>query len=161
MVENCDSKVTPLPGQTFVKELIKSINSAKYSIDVIQYTWNFYSFKPTSPCQTLNRALLAKSRGGVKVRVLLNKEGRGAHLTAINMKASKFLGEAGAVVKMGRTFPITHAKLWVFDDDEVILGSHNLSNRSLTVNNESSALIKSREVAVEFKRYFNSLWTLI
>jgi len=90
MVENCDSKVTPLPGQTFVKELIKSINSAKYSIDVIQYTWNFYSFKPTSPCQTLNRALLAKSRGGVKVRVLLNKRVEGRHLTAINMKASKF-----------------------------------------------------------------------
>lgn len=78
----------------------------------------------------------------------------------INMKASQYLSEAGAQVKFTRTFPITHAKLWVFDDDITILGSHNLSNRSVTVNNEASALIKSRVVAREFKRYFEALWSV-
>jgi phosphatidylserine/phosphatidylglycerophosphate/cardiolipin synthase-like enzyme len=161
MVEDVGSKVTPLPGQVFIGSLIDCVNRAKYSIDVIQYQWNFYPLKPTSQIQGLNRALLAKAESGVKVRVLLNKEGRGAHLMEINIKASKFLSDSGVQVKFGRTFPITHAKLWVFDDDEVILGSHNLSNRSVTVNNEASALIKGREVAVEFRRYFDTLWKLI
>jgi len=160
MVENAQSLVTPLPGQTFIKELIKTINETKYSLDVIQYQWNFYPGKHESLIQKLNRAVLAKTEGPFKMRVLLNKEGRGAHLTEINMRASRYLGEAGISVKMGRTFPINHAKLWIFDDDVVILGSHNLSNRSVTVNNEASALIRSREVAVEFKRYFNLLWEL-
>jgi phosphatidylserine/phosphatidylglycerophosphate/cardiolipin synthase-like enzyme len=161
MVQDVESLVTPLPGQTFIKVLIDSIHKTKYSIDIIQYQWNFYTGNPRSQIQELNRALILKAQRGLKVRVLLNKEGRGQHLMVINMTASKFLSEAGMSVKFGRTFPITHAKLWVFDDDEVILGSHNLSNRSVTVNNEVSALIKSRPVAVEFKRYFNALWSVL
>jgi len=160
MVEDAPATVTPLPGQAFIGELIKTINQAKYSIDIAQYQWNFYSGKPGSKIQELNRTVMAKARGGVKVRVLLNKEGRGAHLTAINMSASRYLGEAGVTCKFGRTFPINHSKLWMFDHDVVILGSHNLSTRSVTVNNEASVLIKSRPVAVEFKRYFDILWGL-
>jgi len=161
LVEDSFSTVTPLPGRAFIGKLIEMVGSVKYSLDVIQYQWNFYPAKPKSEMQRLNRTVLAQAEAGKKVRVMVNKEGRGAHLTAINMKAKQYLGEAGAIVKFGRTFPITHAKLWIFDDDAVILGSHNLSNRSVTVNNESSALIRSRAVAMEFKRYFDSLWHLL
>lgn len=161
LVKDASCLVTPLSGQTFIGELIETVNHAKYSIDIIQYQWNFYPDRPNSHIQRLNRTILARAGAGIKMRVLLNKEGREQHLMAINMKASRFLGEAGISVKFGRTFPITHAKLWVFDDDAVILGSHNLSNRSVTVNNEVSALIKSREVAREFKRYFDVLWSVL
>ena len=161
VVKDINSLVTPLPGQAFIGVLIESIHKVKYSLDIIQYQWNFYPDQPKSHIQELNRAILSKAEVGVKMRVLLNKEGREQHLMAINMKAARFLGNAGISVKFGRTFPITHAKLWIFDDDAVILGSHNLSNRSVTVNFEASALIKSREVAREFKRYFDVLWNLI
>ena len=161
MIEDSQSLVTPLPGQTFIIKLVEAISQVKYSLDVIQYQWNFYIDKPKSQIQTLNRTVLAQAQAGKKVRVLLNKEGRGQHLMAINMKAARFLGEAGIRVKFGRTFPITHAKLWIIDDDIVILGSHNLSNRSVTVNNESSVMIKGRAVAIEFRRYFNILWGLV
>lgn len=160
MVEDAESLVTPLPGQAFIGALIGAINSAKYSIDVIQYQWRSYPGKPDCQIQKLNRTILARARAGLKVRVLLNKEGRSGHLTAINLKTAGFLREAGVSVKFARSFPTTHAKLFVFDDDAVILGSHNLSNRSVTVNNEVSALIKSRAVAVEFKRYFKEIWKL-
>jgi phosphatidylserine/phosphatidylglycerophosphate/cardiolipin synthase-like enzyme len=161
MVKDAQSLVTPLPGQAFIIGLLEAINQAKYSLDVIQYQWNFYPGQPASLIQKLNRTILARVGSGIKVRVLLNKEGRGQHLMDINMKAARFLGEAGVVVRFGRTFPITHAKLWIFDDDAVILGSHNLSSRSVTVNNECSALIRNREVAMEYKRYFDALWNLL
>ena len=160
MAKDVPSFVTPLPGKTFIDVLIETINQAKYSIDVIQYQWNFYPGNPRSQIQLLNRTILSRAESGIKVRVLLNKEGRGQHLMKINVQASTFLSEVGIRVKFGRTFPITHAKLWVFDDDVTILGSHNLSNRSVTVNNECSALIRSREVAREFKRYFDVLFNL-
>ena len=160
MVEDCESLVTPLPGQTFIISLIEAVAKVKYSLDIIQYQWNFYPGKPESEMQRLNRTVLAQAQAGKKIRVLLNKEGRGQHLMAINMKAAEFLRQSGIIVKFGKTFPITHAKLWIIDDDAVILGSHNLSSRSVMVNNEVSALIKSRPVAVEFKRYFNVLWGL-
>ena len=160
LVEDSESLVTPLPGQAFIVGLLSAVNSAKFSLDIIQYQWVFYRDKPTSKMQELNRAILARARAGLKVRVLLNKEGRGGNLTAINLKAAEVLRGAGVDVRFGRSFPTTHAKLFVFDDDAVILGSHNLSNRSVTINNESSALIKSRAVAVEFKRYFDLIWGL-
>lgn len=161
MAKDVPAFVTPLPGKTFIGVLIDTINHAKYSLDVIQYQWNFYPGNPRSQIQELNRTILVRAERDIKVRVLLNKEGRGQHLMKINMQASSFLSEVGIKVKFGRTFPITHAKLWIFDDDAVILGSHNLSNRSVTVNNESSVLIKSREVAREFKRYFDILFNLL
>jgi phosphatidylserine/phosphatidylglycerophosphate/cardiolipin synthase-like enzyme len=160
LVEDSPCFVTPLPGQTYIIKLIDTINRAKYSIDIIQYQWNFYPFKPDSIMQQLNRTLIAKIQSGVKVRVLMNKEGREAQLTVINMRAARFLADAGASVKFARTYPITHAKLWLFDHDATILGSHNLSTRAVTVNNEASALIKGREVTMEFKRYFDALWAL-
>jgi len=115
MLEDSESLVTPLPGQTFIIKLIEAVSQVKYSLDVIQYQWNFYEAQPKSQIQRLNRTILGQSQAGKKVRVLLNKEGRGQHLMAINMKAAKYLGEAGIRVKFGRTFPITHAKLWIFE----------------------------------------------
>ena len=159
MVSNCPGTITPLPGQTYFPAVLEAIRSAKLEVDVMQYQWNFYPGKPDNPVQQLNSLLTEKMRGGLKVRVLLNKEGRGQHLTDINMRAFKYLAEAGASVKFGRTFPITHAKLWLIDDDTAILGSHNLSGRSFTVNNEVSALINSRAVCMEFRRYFEVLWS--
>ena len=159
MVRDCKGTVTPLPGQTFALSLIEEIKTARFSIDVMQYQWNFYVSKPDNPVQKMNQLLLRKIRSGLKCRILLNKEGRGQNLTKINMKASRYLKEAGAVVKFGRTFPITHAKLWLIDDDTSIVGSHNLSGRAFTVNNEVSALIKSKPVTQEYRRYFDVLWS--
>ena len=158
MIKDCAGLITPLPGQTFFLSLIDEIAKTKLTLDIIQYQWNFYLNQPDNPVQKLNQTLLNKIRGGIKCRILLNKEGRGQHLTAINMKASRYLIEAGAVVKFGRTFPITHSKLWLIDDDLSFVGSHNLSGRSFTVNNEVSALINSRPVLMEYRRYFESIW---
>lgn len=160
MTHDVPAFVTPLPGQTFIDSLVDTVNKTKSSIDIIQYEWYFYPGKPQCEIQRLNRTVLEKANSGIKMRVILNKEGREQHLMAINMQTARFLGEAGVVVKFGLTFPINHAKLWIFDDDAVILGSHNLSNRAVTVNNEVSALIKSREVAMEYRRYFDLLWRL-
>lgn len=158
MVENCQSLLTPLPGGAYIQKLIESVGGAKHTIDAIQYQWNFYPHKPKSVMQKLNTAVLGVSRRGVKIRVQLNMESYSHNLTKINMRAKHNLQNAGISVKFSPQFPIMHSKLFIIDDDIVILGSHNLSERSVTVNDETSVLIKSREVAMEFRRYFNLLW---
>jgi phosphatidylserine/phosphatidylglycerophosphate/cardiolipin synthase-like enzyme len=161
MVSKCPGEITPLPGQTYFPILIEAVKNAQHTILTMQYQWNFYIGKPDNPVQQLNQALLNNIRSGLKCQVLLNKEGRAQQLTAINMKAQRYLIDAGASVKLGKTFPITHAKMWLIDDDITIIGSHNLSSRSFTVNNEVSALINSRSVNQELKRYFETLWGLL
>jgi len=161
MINDCESLATPLPGQTFYPILLESIKNAKLSIDIMQYQWNFYIFQPENPVQILNQILLEKIRRGLKCRIILNKEGRGQNLMKINMEASKYLIEAGAKVKFGKTTPINHAKLFIIDDNISILGSHNLSGRSFKINNEVSILINSVPVNQEYQRYFDQIWNLI
>jgi phosphatidylserine/phosphatidylglycerophosphate/cardiolipin synthase-like enzyme len=161
IIKDCESLATPLPGQTFYPNLLESIKNAKLSIDIMQYQWNFYIFQPDNPVQILNQILLEKIRRGLKCRIILNKEGRGQNLMKINMEASKYLIEAGAKVKFGKTTPINHAKLFIIDDNISILGSHNLSGRALKINNEVSILINSVPVNQEYKRYFDQIWNLI
>lgn len=158
LIRDCLGKITPLPGQTYFISLMEEIGKTKHSIDIIQYQWNFYIGKPNNPVQQFNQLILHKIRRGIKCRILLSREGRGQHLTDINMKASQYLKEAGAKVKLGRVFPITHAKLFLIDDTLSFIGSHNLSGRAFTVNHETSALINSREVNQEYTRYFEVLW---
>ena len=158
MVENCSGEITPLPGGCFIQKLVDVCGQARSKVDVIQYQWNFYPFDKNNPLQKFNEGFLAHIRAGLRVRVLLNIEGVEHRLTSINHSAQRNLTEAGANVKFGPQFPITHAKIFIIDDDFVILGSHNLSKRSVTANDETSVLIKSREATQEFERYFNALW---
>ena len=160
LLEDSPCVVTPLSGRSYIFKLIEAVALVKFSLDVIQYQWNFYTGKPELDIQKLNRTVIAKAQSGIKIRVVLPKEGRDSHLTTINMGASKYLTEAGALVKFGYTFPIVHSKLWIFDNETVILGSHNLSSRSVTVNWETSIMVKSPAVALEYRRYFDSLWAI-
>jgi phosphatidylserine/phosphatidylglycerophosphate/cardiolipin synthase-like enzyme len=160
MAEKSEGLITPLPGQSFFNLLLKSISEAKYKIDIMQYQWNFYRNKPDDWVQQFNQLLLIKIQNGVKCRVLLNKEGRGQNLMAINQNASDYLTQAGASVKFGKSVPINHSKLFLIDDRLTICGSHNISSRAFKLNNEVSLLVDSVAVNVELTRYFNSIWCL-
>jgi len=160
LVEDIPALITPLPGKSYVNKLISCITNTHFSIDIIQYQWHFHPQKPELELQKINRAVIVQAQNNIKMRVLLSKEGRGSSLTAINMQAKQFLSEAGVRVKFGYTYPIVHSKLWIFDNETFILGSHNLSSRSITVNWETSIFVKSKAGALEFSRYFDSLWSL-
>ena len=150
--------VLPLAGTAFVDTLPRLLGEAKSTIDVIQYQWKWYKYKPDSSVSKLSRAVLDAARRGVKVRILLNKENPGNPLTSINLESKQYLDEAGCQVKFGPSFPATHAKLWLIDDELVVLGSHNLSERACLYNDETSVLIQSGQVLAYFRNYFDLIW---
>ena len=150
--------VTPLPGGTYIQRLRQVLGEAKTNIDIMQYQWNWYPHKPESTIQKLNQEILGCMRRGVKIRVIMNQEGAGHRLTTINLNTKNNLEAAGAKIKLGQRIPIVHAKYWIIDDDICILGSHNLSQRSVTSNDEVSAEIRSREFVREVKNYFELAW---
>ena len=51
----------------------------------------------------------------------------------------------------------THAKLMVVDGQLSLLGSTNWTYYALTNNNETSVLVRSKEVARAFGDYFNQV----
>ncbi len=161
MIENINAIVTPLPGRTFIGMITDCVRNASISMDIIQFEWKWYHHDHDSSIQQLSYEVLQAARRKVAVRVLLNKEHPRHPLNSINKNTILKLQEAGALAKFGPSSPITHAKIWIIDQEITVLGSHNMSRRAVTVNDEASIKIVAREVAVEFTRYFETLWNRI
>lgn len=158
IIENVNAQVTPLPGRAFIGVITNCVREARASIDIIQFEWKWYHHEHNSPIQQLSYEVLQAGRRGIRIRVLLNKENPRHPLTPINKNTIRNLENVGISAKFGPSSPITHAKLWIIDNELTILGSHNLSKRAVSVNDEASVKIISKEVAGEFSRYFDTLW---
>ena len=161
MIENINAIVTPLPGRTFIGMITDCVRNASTSIDIIQFEWKWYHHDHDSSIQQLSYEVLQAARRRVAIRVLLNKEHPRHPLTPINKNTIINLQDAGVSAKFGPSSPITHAKLWIIDKEITVLGSHNMSRRAVTVNDEASVKIISKEAAGEFTRYFEALWNRV
>jgi cardiolipin synthase len=103
-------------------------------------------------------ALKEAAGRGVKVELLLNPSQIGD--TKFNEKACADLRKAGCEVKWFKPNPETgsklHAKLGIFDDEEVILGSANWTGNGLTWNREANVDIVDKDVASYYIKMFTS-----
>ncbi|MCD4783646.1 MAG: phosphatidylserine/phosphatidylglycerophosphate/cardiolipin synthase family protein [Candidatus Eremiobacteraeota bacterium] len=99
---------------------------------------------------------------GLDVRVVLDPlkiNGKG-----INEKAAEKLKEAGVPVKWyvpdKKTKSKLHAKIGIFDDDQVILGSANWSYAGFNINREAGVEVLDTEVNSTFDKAFENDWKL-
>lgn len=122
------------------------------------------------PTPELEQAIERARERGVKVRVLTNSISSNNHLTAHSAyrKHVRRLVEVGVDVHEVRVdaenrdlyieSPVEdkslclHAKVMLFDDDRVFVGSANLDPRSLNINTEMGLLIESRSLNAEMRR---------
>lgn len=152
------ASVTPLVCGFFYDDLIKSIDESRLFICSIQYQWKWNVHERHSKVQQLGAAIARARQRNVSVFVILNQESPKRHLTVINRVSGDMLARLGCQVKHYRPGALLHTKLWVIDGRLVFIGSHNISTRSLTANEETSVKVDSVEVARVFKSYFDRLW---
>lgn len=151
----------PLLGGYFYDELIKKIDMSKLFIYVVQYQWKWNVHLRFSKVQQLGDAILRARKRGVEVKVVLNQESPRRNLTKINSVTGDQLARAGCLVKMLQTSGLVHTKLWICDGIYTFVGSHNISARSLSVNEETSVLIESPQFAVFMTKYFDNLFKIV
>ncbi len=154
-----ESFAFPLLNSYFCDELIKSIDLAKQTILSIQYQWKWNIHERHSKVQRLGASIIRAKNRNVKVKIILNTESPLRNLSKINSVTNDQLTRAGCEVRLIRTVSILHTKLWIFDTSETFIGSHNVSSRSLSSNEEVSVKIESREFALYMSRYFDNLWS--
>lgn len=152
------AEVVPLIGGIFFDELIKTIEEARLSILTTQYQWKWNIHQRHSRVQNLGAAIVRARERGVVVKVLMNREGKGHHLTRINRVAGDQLSKVGCQVKFLSPGILLHAKMWIFDGLRCFVGSHNISTRSLSTNEEVTMKIESRGLAKTLSNYFYTLW---
>lgn len=147
-----------LLGGDFLPTVVTQIKEVEESIWVVMFGWSWYPGQRTGTCQDINRELCIRAKNGVDVRVLLHNESIGRSLHKINRQTAEHLRQNKAQVRWGNTgFPL-HAKVWIFDRARVILGSHNISVRSVRTNQEVSVLLDDYNEVKCILEWFEGLW---
>lgn len=153
-----DCKCSPLIGGYFFDELIKSIRESKEIIRVVQYQWKWNIHERFSKVQILGAEIAKARTRNVNIRVILNQESPKRNLSKINSVSNDMLARLGCETRMLRTASILHTKMWIIDNKYTFTGSHNISGRSLTINEETSVKIDSETYASFMTKYFDNLW---
>jgi phosphatidylserine/phosphatidylglycerophosphate/cardiolipin synthase-like enzyme len=151
-------QAVPLLGAYFYDELIKSIDGARKFINAVQYQWKWNIHERFSKVQMLGGSIIRAQKRNVQVSVILNQESPRRNLTKINSITCNYLAREGVRVRMLRTASLLHTKLWIIDGEHCFIGSHNISARSLSVNEEASVKITDNKFSEFMQLYFDNLW---
>lgn len=152
-------KITPIIASDYPKIVSELLRTAMRSIDICAYVWKWYACEGQGTMQQFNRLIIDRARQGVPVRVRLNQEAKDHYLTKQNTLTASELRRYNVQTKFDHSGTVSHLKMIIIDQEIVIIGSHNLSKRSVSQNNEASVAIFGREAAQKFCQYFEMLWT--
>lgn len=138
-----------LTNKEYFTALGNKIKTAREEILVSMYLFRTTDNRHNLATQLREDLMSAASRG-VKVTVLLEKEGRerkGSSLNYDNADTAKLLTRSGVKVYFDTPKTTTHTKLVIIDNRFVFIGSHNFTDSALRYNNEASVMIDSPKIA--------------
>lgn len=151
-----DCDITILNDREFFPALIKNIDSAKKEI-----IFSVFSFKTTSktgsfPDKIVESLVIAVKRG-VDITVILEDGKKTDDVFSANLETARKLKTAGIKVYFDSEKKTNHTKLYLFDETQVIVGSHNLTQSALKHNSEASILINSPKITKKYKEYIEKI----
>jgi len=138
-------KVMFSPRDDCAREIVSEIDKAKTFIYVAMYTFT---------SRQVAQALLRARKRGVDVK-LCSDSGQ----TEYKYSKVGFLENKGVPTKLIDGSGYMHNKFCVIDGATVITGSYNWTVSADLRNNEDLLIIKSAEIAKQYKRQFGRLWT--
>ena len=134
-------------GKQFPEKVIPLIDQTKRSIEILVFDWRWYPQDPGAAVQLFNQAIARAATRGVAVRAIVNNQDLMNHLSLVGVRAKRLSLKN-----------LLHAKLMIFDGENVVLGSHNFTQHAFTTNFEVSAYLPACPAAPEFLRFFETLW---
>ena len=166
VIEANNTKIIPINDRQYYPIVMKTIESANRSIDMVMYEIKWYG-NPEGDSHDVSKlavALVDAKDRGVSVRIIMD-DGRGYGFENDDMITwaenwRDYFESHGIEVKFDWSNETTHDKLLIVDGKVVIVGSTNWSTSALDYNHEANAYIESQEVAEEYEKYFNSLWEI-
>ena len=130
-----------------IKRLVNEIKSAKSSIDIALYGFNFQN-------EIFDALKLAKARG-VKIRVVLDYSKKMAEIYPQTVEFGKEFN-----AKFDKTETLMHNKFFIFDNKKVITGSANISASGTGGYNSNIVyIINSPKIASYYLEEFNQMYS--
>lgn len=167
LVEKSAESVKLIANRDYAPAVIEAINNAKKSVTVVQMDANYYLVRPyhqktdvvdksesLSPTNDFLWALVDAKKRGVDVRAIFDIQEEKEN---VDEDYANRLIAHGIDVYYDNPKVTTHTKMLLIDDEITIVGSTNWSFNAVAEGNEVSVLIKSKDVASEYKKYIDAL----
>jgi len=144
-----DSDVIPVTKHNYLNVLFNEIGNSKETIKIVHFEFNNDNviFKIVD---ALNKA----ADRGVKISLLCESELKDRS----QITFEKLNKNSNIDFKFDMEDRKTHCKMYIFDDKKVMLGSSNLSYKSILKNNETNILFSNSKLAAYYSEFFKQLW---
>lgn len=141
-----------VPGKDYAGAVRRVVSLAQKELFVSCFIFSLRSYLGKQILEDFSAAI---SRG-VVLSVALNQRLAGGVTLKHTKKFGGALENIGALVKRWPTKQVCHSKLFIADRRYILIGSHNISDRSITTNIETSIFLDDEKIAEAFLDYFNS-----
>jgi phosphatidylserine/phosphatidylglycerophosphate/cardiolipin synthase-like enzyme len=131
----------------YKEEFIKSVRNSKSVILGFIYHDSLFSSVNGSNIDSYILELRQAQTRGVNIQILCNSDQQVEKLRKHQLQGKRVVG-----------FKTMHSKAFCFDNEFIILGSHNFTENAISVNLEMSAILKEQTDIQKFVKYFNLIW---
>ncbi len=149
-------EIQVLQDQEYYDNLLNAINNAAGHINIAMFFFKTTDSSGNRPTKIVNR-LIAASKRGVRIKVLLEHSDYNENVTRENKKVARKLRQNGIEVLFDSPKITTHTKIVVIDHRYVFIGSHNFTHYALSKNHEVSLRIDSTDLAEEMLDYLHDI----
>jgi phosphatidylserine/phosphatidylglycerophosphate/cardiolipin synthase-like enzyme len=143
--------------QNYFNSLMSEIEQAQSNIDILAFSFaiddgngkidtNNVAYKIAKKIEEIK-----SKNSNIQIRLYIENERSTSNRNKIT---AEFLEKSGVVVKYGST----HAKGISIDHHKILFGSTNLTNQSMTKNNETNILTDDPLIVTGFDQFFTNLW---
>lgn len=163
--EICNKNSKNLKGVTVIDDtaylyfVTKALSKAKKRIYIIMFFMRFEE-EGKYPTDDLIEQLVQAKQRGVNIKIVLDKDAEGEVYGSriINQEVYRFFKKQGIEVVFDFEDKVTHSKVVIIDDKQVIIGSHNWTAGSFFAYDDKSLYIESREFNKLVSDRFLKLW---
>jgi phosphatidylserine/phosphatidylglycerophosphate/cardiolipin synthase-like enzyme len=145
--------------QDYFSILMRELDQAKTNIDILSFS--FAIDDGSGKIDINNQAYLVaqkladikkSKKDAIQIRLYIEAE---RDTSSRNSITANFLEKAGVMVKHGST----HAKGFSIDHKKILFGSTNLTNQSMTKNNETNIWTDDSQIVKGFDQSYSNLWS--
>lgn len=138
--------------------LLSKIKSARSSISVFVYVCRWIPLSRSDGVFLIVEALSNWFSPSRSLRFLYDYPVKHKPNYHANRFSALALRDLGFSVRFLNSRSTQHSKVWIFDNDSIIIGSHNLVPSSVRNPNEVSLFIDNPSVVSFLSSKFNTLW---
>lgn len=143
--------IIPVVDRDYFPAAKKLIQEAEKSICISMFVMK-RGKKVNSFVNLLIEELKNANKRGIKIKLLLENK-------KVNQPTVDFLrGIRNIEIKFDSLQKTTHNKIIIIDQNTILIGSTNWTEKSIGHANEANVVIKDKEVTEYFQEYFDRLW---